>query len=112
MPDIPLRPIGRDRQSRAGYTKLRGEDGIEERFATTNGSGRASDRMPSAVRIAAAASYKGKRPARSSSHNYQDDPEEEETLLGRHGHEDGEDEGLVSPRMSKITRSVSCLQAL
>ncbi|KAL5520334.1 hypothetical protein ACEPAG_9548 [Sanghuangporus baumii] len=109
MPDIPLKPIGRNKQSRAEYTQLQGEEAIDVDERTANRSGRTNSRMPSAVRIAAA-TYKGKRPTRSSSYHYEDGRDEEETLLGSHEREElheGQGDGFLSSGASRKARSPS-----
>ncbi len=70
MSDIPLRSFGRTSKSRTGYSALSGEVQSE--------SGQGSMTMNSRVAAASARTTRqGKRRER-----YEDDPEEEATLLG------------------------------
>lgn len=114
MPDIPLKPIGRNKQSREGYTQIQTEEENGSIGGRANGSSRTSSTMPSAVRIAAA-TYKGKRPTRSSSYNYDDSRDEEETLLGSHEREElneVEGDGFARPGGSRKTLSVSSIKSV
>ena len=85
MSEIPLHAFGRSRKNRAGYTALPEDE-------HSSGSSQANGTMPSAVRTAAAATARAARQGRQTAH-YQDDPDEEATLLGdvSHDHEDAEE---------------------
>ncbi|KAI5121482.1 hypothetical protein M0805_003937 [Coniferiporia weirii] len=90
MTDIPLRVIGRNQRSRAGYTQL--QNGGRSEGPSENGNEHTDDgdTMPASARVAAAV-YKGKKPVRASPFNYKDYPDEEETLLGGHEREEAFD---------------------
>jgi hypothetical protein len=88
MSEIPLRSFGRSRKARAGYTTLPGNDysGADP-----------TNKMPSAARNAAAAGRSTGKPRRAD--RYEDDPEEEETLLGDQSC-DRDDADEVGPEVS------------
>ena len=89
MTDIPLRPLGRTKHNRDGYTQLKADEledtDTDQPEYRINGNGRAVERSMSA-------SYKGKRPARSGRNRGKDGEEEEEALLARHAEGDDYDE--------------------
>ncbi|KAI0341172.1 protein transporter [Trametopsis cervina] len=96
MSEIPLRKFGRPRK--AGYTAL-----PEDEYSAA--LGQSSGRMPSAVRHAAASARAARTGIRAE--RYEDDPEEEATLLGdeSHDHEGPEVRVETSSRAPSTSRT-------
>lgn len=100
MSDIPLRIIGRNRNTRAGYTAV---DNLEESETVER-----APNMHAAVRAAASSSAANKGRRNRQNDRYTDDPEEEETLLGRHDEDtDLDDEAGAAERVSAMRSEVS-----
>lgn len=93
MSEIPLRQFGRPRKARAGYTALAGDE-------QASGSSEPNGTMPPAVRNAAVSARVAKKSRRAD--RYEDDPEEEETLLGNESHDLAESEAVPRETTSRV----------
>ena len=93
MSDIPLRTFGRSSRNRSGYTPLRTEHDDYDASRNENGSGNSQHNMPAQTTITnAAASAASHRWKGKKKQTYQDDPEEQEGLLGDDDARDSEEE--------------------
>ncbi|KAL0952707.1 hypothetical protein HGRIS_006943 [Hohenbuehelia grisea] len=108
MTDIPLNPLRRSRNFRAGYNSLADHDADDDTSASGSANMPASARATtsSSMRFNTAGKGKGKR-----KDVYTDDPEEEATLLGEGMRDDAEDEEQDTPKRAEPPKRSSSVSS-